>query len=82
MDVSNVVVLARKEFRDALRNRWFLFYAAVFTILALGLSYLALSGAGMGGLAGFGRTSASLINLVLLIVPPPVLAGREGRRCS
>ncbi|MEK7681999.1 MAG: ABC transporter permease [Chloroflexota bacterium] len=69
MDVSNVVVLARKEFRDALRNRWFLFYAAAFTILALGLSYLALSGAGMGGLAGFGRTSASLINLVLLIVP-------------
>ncbi len=33
------------------------------------LAWLALSGAGNYGLAGFGRTSASLINLVLLIVP-------------
>ncbi len=69
MELSIVMTLARKEFRDALRNRWFLFYAAAFTVLALGLSYLALFGAGLGGLAGFGRTAASLINLVLLIVP-------------
>jgi Cu-processing system permease protein len=62
-------MLARKELRDALRNRWFVLYTLAFVALALGLSYLALAGAGMVGFAGFGRTAASLINLVLLIVP-------------
>jgi Cu-processing system permease protein len=33
------------------------------------LAWVSLSGAGNYGLAGFGRTSASLINLILLIVP-------------
>ncbi len=62
-------VLAQKELRDALRNRWFVLYTLAFTVLALAFSYLALAGAGMVGFAGFGRTAASLINLVLLIVP-------------
>jgi Cu-processing system permease protein len=62
-------LLARKELRDALHNRWFLLYTAAFAALSLGLSALAMAGAGMTGLAGFGRTAASLINLVLLIVP-------------
>lgn len=61
--------LAQKELRDALHNRWFVLYTAAFVILALAFSYLALAGAGMVGFAGFGRTAASLINLVLLIIP-------------
>ena len=61
--------LAKKELRDALHNRWFVLYTAAFVILALAFSYLALAGAGMVGFAGFGRTAASLINLVLLIIP-------------
>ncbi|MEZ4676419.1 MAG: ABC transporter permease [Caldilineaceae bacterium] len=40
-----------------------------FAVLAVALSSLSLTGAGMFGFAGFGRTAASLINLVLLIVP-------------
>ena len=69
MAIANVWTLAQKELRDALRNRWFLLFAAVFTLLALAFSYLSLAGAGVVGFAGFGRTTASLINLVLLIVP-------------
>ncbi len=69
MSIATVWLLAQKELRDALRNRWFLLYTVAFVALALGLSYLALAGAGMAGFAGFGRTAASLINLVLLIVP-------------
>jgi len=69
MSFATVWLLAQKELRDALRNRWFLLYTVAFVALALGLSYLALAGAGMVGFAGFGRTAASLINLVLLIVP-------------
>jgi Cu-processing system permease protein len=69
MDVENVFVLIQKELRDARRNRWFLLYALAFAGLSLALAWTALSGAGNYGLAGFGRTGASLINLVLLIVP-------------
>lgn len=64
-----VWILARKEVRDALRNRWFILYAICFAALSLGLSAVALAGTGRFGLAGFGRTAASLINLVLFIVP-------------
>lgn len=69
MDAAIIWTFAQKELRDALRNRWFLLYTLSFIVLSAGLSYLALAGAGMTGLAGFGRTSASLINLILLIVP-------------
>jgi Cu-processing system permease protein len=69
MDLSNVLTLAQKELRDARRNRWFILYTVAFAGLALALAWLALSGVGTYGLAGFGRTGASLINLVLLIVP-------------
>jgi len=64
-----VLVIARKEVRDAQRNRWFLLYAAAFAALALGLARLALGTGATAGLAGFGRTAASLVNLVLLTVP-------------
>lgn len=67
--LSIVWVLAQKELRDALRNRWFVLYALAFAVLALAFSYLALASSGLVGFAGFGRTAASLINLVLLIVP-------------
>lgn len=69
MDLSSISLLAQKELRDALRNRWFGLYTITFVALALGLSYLALSGVGYSGFAGFGRTAAGLINLTLLIVP-------------
>jgi Cu-processing system permease protein len=65
----HLITIARKEIRDSLRNRWFMLYTAAFSVLALALSGLSLAGTGMDGFAGFGRTAASLINLVLLIVP-------------
>ncbi|HSF81987.1 MAG TPA: ABC transporter permease subunit [Anaerolineales bacterium] len=68
-DLNNILLLAQKELRDAARNRWFLLYAAAFALLSLALSFLGVSGAGRSGLAGFGRTGASLINLVILVVP-------------
>ena len=71
MEPRIVVALLRKEINDSLKNRWFVLYAAMFTGLALLLSWLSLSSGGIGysGFASFGRTAASLINLVLLIVP-------------
>ena len=66
---GTVSTLALKELRDAVRNRWLALYAFAFAGLALALSWTAMSGLGGYGLAGFSRTSAALINLVLLIVP-------------
>jgi Cu-processing system permease protein len=61
--------LVRKELRDSLRNKWFILYTIAFAVLAVGLAYLSQLGTGYGGLAGFGKTAASLINLTLLVVP-------------
>jgi Cu-processing system permease protein len=69
IEFSTIWTLAQKELRDALRNRWFILYTVAFAALALAFSYLALAGSGVVGFAGFGRTAASLVNLVLLIVP-------------
>lgn len=69
MSRGAIPALAGYEFRASIRNRWFLLYALAFAGLAVALSALSLSGAGMLGFAGFGRTAAALINLVLLIVP-------------
>ena len=69
VDPVTVAVLVRKELRDAVHNRWFISYTAGFTLMALGVSYLAQVGTGYAGFAGFGPTAASMINLVLLLVP-------------
>lgn len=66
---NNLRTLVHKEFRHALRNRWFLLYAVIFTLLSLGLSYIGLVSGQIYGMSGFGRTTASLINLMMLIIP-------------
>lgn len=69
MDVVIVLAVARKEIRDSLRNRWLLLYTVAFAVLALSLSWMSLAGGGSYGFAGFGRTAAGLVNLVLLVIP-------------
>jgi Cu-processing system permease protein len=76
--LTNFAIVARKEIRDSLRNRWFLFYTVAFIVLSLGLSYMSQVGTGMSGFAGFGPTAASLINLVILIVPLMALTAGAG----
>jgi Cu-processing system permease protein len=62
-------LVAAREVRDAMRSRWFVAAAGCFLVLSLGLSLLGLAGAQRSGLAGFDRTTASLLNLALLFVP-------------
>jgi Cu-processing system permease protein len=69
MDILSVWLILSKELREARRNRWFLLLAAAFSGLALMLALLGMSALGTIGGAGFGRTTASLLNLVILIVP-------------
>lgn len=67
--IRNTLTLARRELRDAVRSRWFLLYSVAFSALGLAVSFISAAGAGGSGLSGFGRTTAGLINLVLLFVP-------------
>jgi len=69
MELSLVWAIAQRELREALRNKWLWFYALAFAGLALALSRAGLAAAGYNGLGGFGRTTASLINALLLFVP-------------
>ena len=69
IDLQTIATLSQKEIRDATKSRWLLMFGAGFTIIATALSWMALSGLGTFGVAGFGRTTASMINMVLLIVP-------------
>jgi Cu-processing system permease protein len=62
-------LVAAREVREAMRSRWFVLASACFLVLSLGLSMLGLAGARRTGLAGFDRTTASLLNLALLFVP-------------
>lgn len=60
--------LAAKEFRDAASSRWLHAFLAAFCGLGAALAVLGSWLSPLGG-SGFGRTTAALLNLVLLIVP-------------
>jgi Cu-processing system permease protein len=69
MDALSVFLVMSKELKDTRRSRWFILLAVVFAGLALVVSLLGMSALGTIGGAGFGRTTVSLLNLVVLIVP-------------
>jgi Cu-processing system permease protein len=69
MELRLVWTIARRELREALRNKWLWLYAVGFAVLALALSQAGLASSGYAGLGGFGRTAASLINAILLFAP-------------
>lgn len=69
MRLASVVLLSHKEMGEAWRNRWFLLYSGAFTVLALAMAWLSVAGLAGVGAAGLGRTAASLIHLVMLVVP-------------
>jgi Cu-processing system permease protein len=80
--LPNIFALGTRELREALRSRWFLLYSLAFTLLGLAVSFVSASGAGGAGLSGFGRTSAGLVNLVLLVVPLMALTAGAGAIAS
>jgi Cu-processing system permease protein len=82
MVIRNIATIAARELRDAVRSRWFALYTLAFAALGLGISYVSAAGAGGAGLAGFGRTAAGLINLVLLVVPLMGLTAGAGAIAS
>ena len=69
MEARNVLMLAGKEARESVKNRWFVLYTVSFSALAVLILSIAPEKGALSGGAGYGRTAASLVNLVLLFVP-------------
>ncbi len=69
LDLGTVWVLATKELRDAVRDRWFWLYVAGFVIVAIPLTSLSVTDQAASGSSSFGRSAASLVALVELLVP-------------
>lgn len=69
MNTKNVLIIIKKEAGEALKNRWFALYTLCFSALALLVLLFSTMGGDIAGYSGFGRTAASLINLVLLFIP-------------
>ncbi|WP_229213189.1 MULTISPECIES: ABC transporter permease subunit [unclassified Duganella] len=64
-----VWIIAAKEWRDRLRNRWVLAVAAVFAVFALAIAYFGAVQQGQVGFHGVDATIASLASLVIYLVP-------------
>ena len=69
MNFHSIATIARQELTINIRNRWTMIFAGVFSVLVLAISYFGLVTAGAIGFQGFARTSASLLNLVLYVIP-------------
>lgn len=67
--MHNILTVARKEFRDDLRNRWALAITLLFAILALGLAYFGAAASGRVGFSSFDATLSSLTTLAAFVIP-------------
>ena len=61
--------IVRKELRDALRNRWLIGYTALLGVLGVAAAWTGIQGSSGLALQAFGRTTATLMNLCLLLAP-------------
>lgn len=69
IEFRQIGILARKEFRERIRNRWVLAVTLVFAAFALAIAYFGAAQQGSVGVRGIGVTIASLVSLVIYLVP-------------
>ena len=69
MELRQIYTIALKELRDRLRNRWVLAVALVFTVFALVIAYFGGAQQGAVGLRSIEFTIASLVSLVIYLIP-------------
>jgi Cu-processing system permease protein len=84
--MARVLPIAGKEVRDALTNRWLIAYAVLLGGLGLAATATGLDSASGLAIQAFGRTTATLMNLCLLLSPlvavvmgAAVIAGEQER---
>ena len=83
---ASVLPLAEKEVRDGLSNRWLIAYSVLLGGLGLAATATGLDSASGLAIQAFGRTTATLMNLCLLLSPlvavvmgAAVIAGEQER---
>lgn len=69
MEFHPIRVIAAKEFRDRIRNRWVLAVAVLFTAFALAIAYFGAAQQGAIGFQGIEVTIASLVSLAIYLIP-------------
>ena len=69
MDITPIITVAAKEFRDRMRNRWVLAIALVFTVFSLVIAYFGSAQQGQVGFRSIEVTIASLVSLVIYLIP-------------
>jgi Cu-processing system permease protein len=69
LELRPIAAIAAKECRERIRNRWALAIAAVFTVFALAIAYFGAAQQGSVGLKSADVTIASLVSLVIYLVP-------------
>jgi Cu-processing system permease protein len=69
IEFAQVACIAGKELQDRIRNRWVLAVAAIFTAFALAIAYFGAAQQGALGLRSVDVTIASLVSLVIYLVP-------------
>ncbi|NIR49851.1 ABC transporter permease subunit [candidate division KSB1 bacterium] len=67
--MKRILRIAQQEISVQARNRWLHIFTLVFSLLLIGIAYFGLRAMGYTGTQDFTRTSASLLNLVIYIVP-------------
>ncbi|MBX3632482.1 MAG: hypothetical protein ABS38_02250 [Acidovorax sp. SCN 68-22] len=69
MELTQILTIAAKEFRDRMRNRWVLAVALVFTVFSLVIAYFGGAQQGSVGFRSIEFTIASLVSLVIYLIP-------------
>ena len=69
MEIRQILIVAFKELRDRLRNRWVLAVSLVFTVFALVIAYFGGAQQGVVGLRSIEFTITSLVSLVIYLIP-------------
>lgn len=64
-----ILIVAQKEFRDGLRNRWVLAITLVFALFALALAYFGSAASGQVGFTSLDMTIVSLASLAIFVIP-------------
>ena len=67
--MNAILAVAAKEFRDRLRNRWVLAVALVFAAFSFAITYFGGAGSGRIGPGSIELTIASLVSLVIYLIP-------------
>jgi Cu-processing system permease protein len=69
MNAGPTILIARQELTITIRNKWTAIFAIVFGLLVASIAYFGMKAEGFSGMQNFTRTSASILNLVLYLVP-------------